>query len=44
MAAVPGDAFGTLGEGHIRVSYAAATEKIAEALSRIQTFVTAHRA
>jgi aminotransferase len=39
VAAVPGDAFGEGGEGHLRISYATATEKLAEALERIRGFV-----
>jgi len=39
VAAVPGDAFGELGEGHIRVSYATATDKLIEAMRRIEAFV-----
>lgn len=39
VATVPGTAFGASGEGHIRCSYATATDKIAEALSRIAAFV-----
>ena len=39
VAAVPGDAFGSLGEGHIRVSYATATDKVIEAMKRIAEFV-----
>lgn len=39
VAVVPGDAFGALGEGHIRVSYAAATDNIVEAMRRIEDFV-----
>jgi aminotransferase len=33
---VPGSAFGSYGEGHIRISYAAAYEKLEEALDRIE--------
>lgn len=43
VATVPGTAFGASGEGFIRCSYATATEKIAEALCRIEIFVTQHR-
>lgn len=39
VATVPGDAFGSLGEGHIRVSYATATDKVIEAMKRIAEFV-----
>ena len=43
VAAVPGTAFGPSGEGHIRCSYATSTEKIEEAVRRIEAFVRAHR-
>jgi len=33
---VPGTAFGSNGEGHVRISYAASKEKIAEAMARIR--------
>ena len=39
VAAVPGNAFGELGEGHIRCSYAASNENILEAVRRIGEFV-----
>ncbi len=39
VAAVPGNAFGTLGEGHVRCSYAASNENIKEALRRISRYV-----
>ena len=39
VACVPGTAFGESGEGHIRCSYAAATDKIQEAMGRIARFV-----
>jgi len=42
VAVVPGTAFGTLGEGHIRCCYAVSTEKIREALSRMEVFVSEH--
>ena len=38
VAAVPGDAFGPGGEGHIRCSYATALPQIKEALRRIGEF------
>jgi aminotransferase len=38
-AVIPGNAFGDCGEGHIRISYAYSTEKIAEALKRIKMFI-----
>lgn len=43
VACVPGDAFGALGEGHVRISYAAATDKLVEALRRIAQFVEENR-
>lgn len=43
VACVPGDAFGALGEGHVRISYAAATDKLVEAIKRISQFVEANR-
>ena len=42
VAAVPGDAFGAGGEGHIRISYASSHEKLAEALKRIGRFMEKH--
>ncbi len=39
VAAVPGTAFGACGEGHIRCSYATATDDIKEAARRIRAFV-----
>lgn len=39
VATVPGNAFGELGEGHIRCSYAASNENILEAVRRIGEFV-----
>lgn len=36
VAATPGNAFGPAGEGHIRLSYANSTERIKEALERIE--------
>lgn len=39
VATVPGDAFGTLGEGHIRCSCAASNQNIVEAARRIGEFV-----
>jgi aminotransferase len=40
VATVPGSAFGNYGEGHIRISYAAAYEKLEEALDRIEKATT----
>ena len=39
VAAVPGNAFGPSGEGHIRCCYATAIDKINDALNRIADFV-----
>jgi len=39
VATVPGDAFGSLGDGFIRCSYAASTENIVKAVERIDAFV-----
>jgi aminotransferase len=39
VAAVPGNAFGASGEGHIRCCYATAVDKINIALERIADFV-----
>lgn len=39
VATVPGDAFGSLGDGFIRCSYAASTEQILTAVERIDAFV-----
>jgi len=39
VACIPGDAFGAMGEGHIRCCYATALDKLQEALARIERFV-----
>ncbi|WP_254767827.1 aminotransferase class I/II-fold pyridoxal phosphate-dependent enzyme [Salinilacihabitans rarus] len=39
VAVVPGDVFGTGGEGHLRVSYATGLEELREALARIESFL-----
>ncbi|MDI9469004.1 MAG: aminotransferase class I/II-fold pyridoxal phosphate-dependent enzyme [Bacillota bacterium] len=39
VAVIPGGAFGSCGEGFIRISYAAALENIEEALRRIARFI-----
>lgn len=39
VAVVPGDAFGTGGEGYVRCSYANSIERIEQALERIERFV-----
>jgi aminotransferase len=43
VAAVPGTAFGTCGEGFVRMSYATAYEQIEEALGRIERFFKKYR-
>ncbi|MDS0474246.1 aminotransferase class I/II-fold pyridoxal phosphate-dependent enzyme [Natrinema sp. 1APR25-10V2] len=42
VAVVPGDVFGDVGEGHLRVSYATGLEDLRRALSRIEAFVAEH--
>ena len=42
IAAVPGNAFGSSGEGNIRCCYATAIEKINTALERMADFVSLH--
>ncbi|MBN2452956.1 MAG: aminotransferase class I/II-fold pyridoxal phosphate-dependent enzyme, partial [Candidatus Omnitrophica bacterium] len=39
VAVVPGTAFGKLGEGYLRISYASNMDKLKEALIRIERFV-----
>jgi len=39
VAVVPGSAFGPSGEGHVRMCYATAYEKLEEALVRIERFL-----
>jgi aminotransferase len=39
VAVVPGSAFGSYGEGYIRISYAAAYDQLEEALNRIERAV-----
>ncbi|WP_033170303.1 aminotransferase class I/II-fold pyridoxal phosphate-dependent enzyme [Selenomonas sp. ND2010] len=43
VALVPGSAFGTCGEGHVRCSYATSIDKISEALNRIENFLKNHK-
>ncbi|GAP02652.1 putative aspartate transaminase [Fructobacillus pseudoficulneus] len=38
VGTIPGSVFGAGGEGHIRISYAASTEDLTEAMSRIQAY------
>ena len=40
LAVVPGNAFGTSGEGFIRISYAYSIDRLREALDRIEHFIT----
>jgi len=42
VAVVPGDVFGDVGEGHLRVSYATGLEDLRKALNRIEAFVADH--
>ncbi|WP_254763575.1 pyridoxal phosphate-dependent aminotransferase [Natrinema marinum] len=42
VAVVPGDVFGDVGEGHLRVSYATGLEDLKRALNRIEAFVEDH--
>lgn len=39
VAVIPGNAFGTCGEGYIRCSYAYSLETIQECLNRIKQFI-----
>ena len=40
VAVTPGSAFGAAGEGHLRISYAASRETIAEGVRRIAEVLT----
>ena len=42
VAVVPGTAFGEAGKGYVRCSYATSTEKLEQALERMQRFVRRH--
>ncbi|PCR90758.1 pyridoxal phosphate-dependent aminotransferase [Natrinema ejinorense] len=42
VAVVPGDVFGDVGEGHLRVSYATGLGDLRQALNRIEAFVDEH--
>jgi aminotransferase len=44
VAVIPGTAFGTSGEGHVRACYATSYEQLQEALARIRRFVERARA
>ena len=39
VAVVPGSAFGSSGEGYIRISYAYSLESLKKALERVESFV-----
>ena len=39
VAVVPGIAFGTSGEGYVRISYAYSIEDLKEALERVEHFI-----
>ena len=39
VAVVPGAAFGTCGEGFLRISYAYSIEELKEALGRLERFI-----
>jgi len=39
VSTTPGSAFGSCGEGHIRISYATSFETIVEAMERIKNFI-----
>lgn len=43
VAVVPGSCFGRQGKNHIRISYAASRENLAEAMKRMGEFVAAHK-
>lgn len=43
VAVVPGNAFGTCGERHVRCSYATGMEELGEAAARISRFLENHR-
>jgi aminotransferase len=43
VAVIPGSGFGASGQGHIRISYATAYERIEQALERVGRFVQRHR-
>lgn len=39
LSVIPGIAFGKEGEGYIRISYAAAMEKLEEAMRRMESYI-----
>ncbi len=42
LAIIPGTAFGEVGEGYVRLSYAASTAQLHEAVARLTHYVTTH--
>jgi aminotransferase len=42
VAVIPGEAFGSSGNGFVRAAYAQSYEKIAEALNRMESFLRRH--
>jgi len=42
IATVPGSAFGSAGEGYLRLSFAAPQQVLAEAVRRLDTFQSTH--
>jgi aminotransferase len=43
VAVVPGTAFGPIGEGYIRISYASSMDNLKEAVLRLQSFLARHK-
>jgi aminotransferase len=43
VAVIPGTAFGALGEGYVRISYASGMDKLRVALERIERFLSGNR-
>lgn len=43
VAIVPGQAFGSCGEGHVRISYAASLDNIREAMHRLKRFLSGRK-
>lgn len=39
LAVIPGSAFGSAGEGYIRISYAASMEKLVTAVERLTSYI-----
>jgi aminotransferase len=42
VAVVPGSAFGTKGEGHIRISYAYSMDKLKTSMGKIEDWIASH--